>query len=77
MKETVLCQTCKEQKVLDEVLSAQLVRDSIVELIRKKHPDWSESGFICLSDLNRFREEYVQHVLEVEKGELSALERRS
>jgi uncharacterized membrane protein len=50
------------------------VRNSVVELIRKKYPDWSSDGFICLDDLNYFRTEYVKDMLEADKGELSALE---
>jgi uncharacterized membrane protein len=55
-------------------MPAQLVQNSIVETIQKRHPGWSRDGFICLADLNRFRTEHVQGVLETERGELSALE---
>lgn len=72
--EIVLCQICKEEKRLSEVLPAELVRTPVVELIRKKYPEWSSKGFICLADLNHFRTEYVQEVLEAEQGEMSALE---
>jgi uncharacterized membrane protein len=70
----VLCQICKEEKRLSEVLPGELVRTPVVELIRKKYPEWSSKGFICLTDLNHFRTEYVQDVLEAEQGEMSALE---
>jgi len=73
-QETVLCQICREQKKSSEVLPGELVRDPIVSIIRRKYPEWSPSGFICLSDLNHFRAEYVQEVLETDRGELSALE---
>lgn len=73
-QETVICQICGEQKKRSEVLPGELIRDSIVSIIRRKHPDWSSSGFICLSDLNHFRAEYVQEVLQADRGELSALE---
>ena len=72
--EMVLCQICKEEKRLSEVLPGELVRTPVVELIRKKYPEWSSKGFICLADLNHFRTEYVQDVLEAEQGEMSALE---
>lgn len=72
--EQIFCQICKKQKKLSEVLPAELVREPIVETIRKQHPDWSASGFICLSDLHYFRAEHVQEALEAEKGELSELE---
>jgi phage terminase large subunit-like protein len=73
-QETVLCQICKEQKKISEVLSAEMIREPIVERIKATHPDWSSKGFICISDLNRFRTEYVQDVIKTDKGELSALE---
>ena len=74
--QTVLCQICKQQKQLREVVAAASVREPVVETIQKTHPDWSPSGFVCLSDLNQFRAKYVQDVLQANKGELSALEDR-
>jgi hypothetical protein len=47
----------------------------LVERIRRRYPAWSPEGFICHDDLNRFRGEYVQGLMEDEKGELSSLER--
>jgi uncharacterized membrane protein len=73
---TVICQICKEQKKLSEVLPGEVVREPVAEKIRMKYPDWSASDFICISDLNRFRAEYVQQVIETDKGELSALDKQ-
>jgi uncharacterized membrane protein len=73
-EKTVNCQVCKQAKTMDEVLYAELIRPSVVETIRKKIPDWSDSGYICLNDLNHFRAQYVEDVLEEDKGELSLLE---
>jgi uncharacterized membrane protein len=73
-EQTVSCQICKREKKLSEVIPAELVRQPIVETIMKTYPDWSTSGFICISDLNQFRGKYVQDVLETEKGEMSVLE---
>jgi uncharacterized membrane protein len=75
-EETVICQVCKKQKKPNEVLSGELVRDPIVERIKKDYPDWSASDIICLTDLNRFRVEYIQDVIETDKGELSELEKQ-
>jgi uncharacterized membrane protein len=72
--EIFLCQICKGQKKLSEVIPAELVREAVVETIRKTYPDWSSSGFICISDLNQFRANYVKNVLEKEKGEISTIE---
>ncbi|WAC07821.1 MAG: DUF1003 domain-containing protein [Thermodesulfobacteriota bacterium] len=72
--ELMICQICKEKKKLNEVLSGELVRPSLVEMIQKKYPDWSSEGFICRADLNRFRTDYIQNLVEKEMGELSTLE---
>jgi len=71
----IRCQICGEEKNLDEILPAGLVRKSIVETIRKKIPKWSSEGYICYEDLNKFRIEHVQDVLETERGELSHLDK--
>ncbi|MBU7013224.1 MAG: DUF1003 domain-containing protein [Theionarchaea archaeon] len=73
-KKTIVCGICGEHKDPDEVIPGDLIRDPLVETIQKKYPQWSPSGFICLSDLNHFRSEYVREILETEKGELSSLE---
>ena len=72
-EEMVICQICHMRKKLSEVSPAAIVREPIVEIIKKTNPDWSSSGF---TDLNRFREEYVKDVLTKGKGEVSALEQQ-
>ena len=71
---SVECQICKEKKKPSELIPAASLRAPLVEKICKTHPDWSPNGFICLSDLQQFRAEYIRHVLEADKGELTALE---
>jgi uncharacterized membrane protein len=71
---TVVCQICKKKKTLNEVTPAALVRDPVVEIIRRTYPAWSADGFICLNDLNSFKTEYVHSILEADKGEVTALE---
>ena len=73
-EKTVLCQVCKGQKKMREVLSAGVIREPIAERIKGVFPDWSADSFICINDLNRFRAEYVQEVIRTDKGELSALD---
>lgn len=74
-EELVVCQVCKKQKRLSEVMPAEMVRESVAKTIKKHHPDWSPGGFICVKDLNHFRTEYVREALEEEKGELGAIEK--
>ena len=71
---TVTCQVCGKKKKLSDVRPAAVIREPIVEEIRKKHPDWSPEGYICNSDLNKFRESYVSEMLFKSRGEVSDLE---
>ncbi len=54
--------------------SAELIRPSLAEFIRKKVPEFDSSGVICLHDLGHFRQNYVKEVLEEEIGELTTLD---
>jgi uncharacterized membrane protein len=73
---SIICQVCKQHKKQSEVLPGSFVRNPIVGMIQKALPDWNPDGYICLTDLNRFRAEYVQSVIEQDKGELSSLEKQ-
>jgi uncharacterized membrane protein len=73
-KQPTICQICNDPKNQSELIPAELIRESLIETIKKKYPNWSSDGYICLKDLNHFRSELVQDILEEEKGELSELE---
>jgi uncharacterized membrane protein len=70
----VFCEVCKKRVPQGNAMPLELVRGPVAALIHKKHADLSAAGFICFNDLNRFRSEYIEDVLEQDKGELSALE---
>jgi uncharacterized membrane protein len=72
-EEQVVCRICRQKKDLDEVWPGELIRKGVLETIRKKFPDWDGRGYICLTDLNHFRGEYVEDALEEESGQISAL----
>src|SRR5574341_1403726 len=73
-KRTVHCPICNADRSAGEVMQGELIHGPVLEILLKKHPDWSPQGLICLSCLSHLRAEYVEDVLESEKGELSALE---
>ncbi len=72
---TIECQICKRHYAPANVMPAAVLREAIVAEIRKTHPDWQGDGYICRDDLNRFRNAYIQSMIEAEKGELSSLDR--
>jgi len=69
-QEILTCQICKGEKNRGDSIPAEYVRGPVLEFIKRKCPDWDSDGWICISDLNRFRAEYVEDVLEREKAEL-------
>jgi len=73
-QETIPCQICGEEKRINDLVPAALIRASIVDVIVKEHPALSPEGYICHPDLNRFRIDYIRDVLEKEKDEYTSLE---
>jgi uncharacterized membrane protein len=69
------CQICGREASETELTYAGLVRPVVEDLIKKSYANWTSEGFICLDDLNRFRNQYVLTLIEAEKGELTELEK--
>ena len=69
------CQVCGRNARQARLVPAAVVRAALAERIARAHPAWSADGFICVADLNRLRGEYVESLLEDERGELTSLER--
>jgi uncharacterized membrane protein len=67
------CRICGKISSTADAVPAESVRGPILELIKEKFPDWDGTGCICRNDLKMLRAEYVQHVLESEKGEAESM----
>lgn len=61
---------------LSERISATTIRHSILGSIQEKYPDFGEESYLSITELNRFREQYIADYLAKELGELSELEQR-
>jgi uncharacterized membrane protein len=72
-QETFPCQICREQKKKTDLVSAESIHISIINKIIEEYPTLSLQGYICHTDLNRFRKEYVREILEKEKNEFASL----
>jgi uncharacterized membrane protein len=71
---SVVCQICNQTKPSNGGTLGEVVRPSLSEFIKRRHPAWDEKGFICFEDLGICRRDYVKEVLQDEIGELSALD---
>ena len=52
-----------------------LLQHPIDDMVHLQHPELAPTDLICLTCRTKFRNEYVEEVLEREKGELGSLER--
>src|SRR5207244_4313092 len=74
MSETCVCQICQKPKSPTDGQIAEVIRPSLLDCIKKHHPEWDGTGFVCFDDIGDCRKEYVKEVLQEEIGELSALD---
>jgi uncharacterized membrane protein len=72
---TVECQVCKRQVPPSQATRGAALRHAVHERIARDCPEWSEDGWVCHDDLNKYRASYVEEILAEERGELSALDR--
>ena len=60
---------------LNEKISGNSIRGVILKIIQKDHPDFSEKSCLSLTELNSYRQKYIETYLENEIGELTVLEK--
>jgi uncharacterized membrane protein len=71
---TETCPICGKTWPKAQMVPVGILRPAIAQEIVRAHPTLSPEDSICLEDLGSFRGEYVESILEAEKGELSSLE---
>ena len=69
-----VCQICGNDRPSD-LRRAILAGPAVAELIQRATGSWSDEGWICIDDLNKYRHEYVKSLLEAERGELTAIDK--
>ncbi len=70
------CVICRRTYPTSHLRAWVSVRPGVSDLIGEVAPDWGDGHYICREDLSRFRIQYVENLLEQERGELSALDRQ-
>lgn len=60
---------------LSEKITAITIRKAIFEFIKLEHPKFTRNQILSISELNRYRQKYLENILLKEAGELSTLER--
>lgn len=57
-----------------EKVSAKLVRQPIIDIIKAEHPLFDDKCHLSMGELNEYREKYISNFLQQELGELSDME---
>lgn len=70
----VKCQVCGREWTFAESMPAEMVRDSIVQIIRKEVPGWKADGYICRDDLDAYRAKLVSEILKSGVADADSIE---
>ena len=60
---------------ISEKVSARTIRRSILSLIKRDYPRFSDESYLTMSELNQYREKAISDYLVKEMGELTELEK--
>ena len=70
-----VCHLCDKSFPKASLVPFSAVRSGVSTLVAEQAPGWGEGKLVCHDDIAKFRRLYVEHLLEEERGELSALDR--
>ncbi len=72
--DTFISDISKKEFPVSEKISGKLIRNPILNLIKKECPSFKNSGHISITELNAYRQKYIASYLVNELGELNELE---
>jgi uncharacterized membrane protein len=75
-KQKIVCSLTGKEFSRGNVVSLATVMPSLVERIRKDHPDLKDDAFVGRKELDRYRTLYVTELLEQESGDVSEIEKQ-
>jgi uncharacterized membrane protein len=71
---TFISHISKKEFPVSEMASGLIMIHPLLELVQKEHPEFEEKGLLSISELNLFREQYLENYLISETGKLTELE---
>jgi len=73
---THACQICGKSFRATDVMPCGMVHGPLHEYLHSKALNWTKEGYVCLSDLNRLRHEYIEMSMATESQELTILQQQ-
>lgn len=74
-EKSVLCQISGKKLKANEAMPVAVVRQGVLSLIKKEYPFIKAEGYISRDLLKKYRERYIETIIEDHKGELSKLDK--
>ena len=68
------CAICGKDFPESELISGHGIRHEVERMIVQDHPEWDDHGRICKDDYSRYRDRYIQGLVEEELGRVQRLE---
>ncbi|WP_088344231.1 MULTISPECIES: DUF1003 domain-containing protein [Rhodomicrobium] len=72
---TQKCGVCGSEKQAGACVPVEAVRPELAEIIAKDRPDWAATGYLCRTDLAKYRRQYVSELMHKERSDLSSLDK--
>ncbi|MBI5050201.1 MAG: DUF1003 domain-containing protein [Nitrospirae bacterium] len=72
--ETSISSISKKEYSKNELISGKLIRTTLLNEIKKDYPDFNEEQYISISELNFYRQRYIENTMKEELGSLTNLE---
>lgn len=73
-KKKAMCHVTGSEHDLDDLIIGDDVRDSVIEEIRKDHPDFDENSLISTRELFKYRQRQMENLVKKEVGAITELE---
>ena len=70
------CQICGKSFRAADVVPGDVLHGPLVEKIKATHPNWAETGCICLGDLKQIRRDFIEANMKDEHGDLDTLQKQ-
>ncbi|HOA39307.1 MAG TPA: DUF1003 domain-containing protein, partial [Flavihumibacter sp.] len=65
----------KKDFPVKEKVSGKMIREGIMREIKKEYPDFDNNCYLSSSELNHYRDQYIQNLLTKEMGTITDLEK--
>ncbi len=76
MSETFISNISNQEFPVSDRVSAKTLRQSLLDMIKKDHPEFNSDSCLSVTELNFYREKYISDYLVKEIGEIGQLEKQ-